>query len=340
MLFKKILNIFKKMENSNDNKYSNLWNEYFNQIFIENNTIPIYISKNSNVHGPNIICFHGAGHSALSFSLLSSLSKNYRIISYDYRNHGYNKMEPKNDLSIETLINDSEKVLLKINELFPKDTMIILGHSLGGGVAVKTCKHILKTEFNKDLYDKIQGLIVVDVVEGSAMEAIPFMMKVVNNKQKEFNNIEEAIKYMNNTQIKNIESCNVSIPPLLFYNKNNNKYEWKTDLEKTEKFWEDWYKNLSNEFLSIKTPKNLILNDTSELDTPLTIGQMQGKFKLTVIKGTGHFIHEDAPDVFLEYLEEFIKTFRIPNTIDEINLIQSKLGNQTKIVKYAEFNGA
>jgi len=340
MLFKKILNIFKKMENSNDNKYSNLWNEYFNQIFIENNTIPIYISKNSNVHGPNIICFHGAGHSALSFSLLSSLSKNYRIISYDYRNHGYNKMEPKNDLSIETLINDSEKVLLKINELFPKDTMIILGHSLGGGVAVKTCKHILKTEFNKDLYDKIQGLIVVDVVEGSAKEAIPFMMKVVNNKQKEFNNIEEAIKYMNNTQIKNLQSCNVSIPPLLFFNKNNNKYEWKTDLEKTEKFWDDWYKNLSNEFLSIKVPKNLILNDTSELDTPLTIGHMQGKFKLTVIKGTGHFIHEDAPEVFLEYLDEFIKTFRIPNTIDEINLIQSKLGNQTKIVKYAEFTGA
>ena len=138
--------------------------------------------------------------------------------------------------------------------------MIILGHSLGGGVAVKTCKHILKTEFNKDLYDKIQGLIVVDVVEGSAKEAIPFMMKVINNKQKEFNNIEEAIKYMNKTQIKNIESCNVSIPSLYIYNKNNNKYEWKIDLEKIEKILEYKYKNLSNEYLSIKTPKNLILN--------------------------------------------------------------------------------
>ena len=37
--------------------------------------------------------------------------------------------------------------------------MIILGHSLGGGVAEKTCKYNLKKEFNKDLYDKIQGLI-------------------------------------------------------------------------------------------------------------------------------------------------------------------------------------
>ena len=147
MLFKKILNIFKKMENNNNKNY-NLWNNYFNQIFIENDTIPIYISKNPNVHGPNIICFHGAGHSALSFSLLSKLSKNYRIISYDYHNNGFNKTEPKNDLSIKTLINDSEKVLLKINELFLKDTIIILGHFLGRN-AVKTCKHILKTEFNK-----------------------------------------------------------------------------------------------------------------------------------------------------------------------------------------------
>jgi protein phosphatase methylesterase 1 len=337
MIFKKILNLIKNMDNSNDNKYSNLWNNDFKQIFIENNTIPIYISTNSEVHGPNIICLHGAGHSGLSFSLLSSLSKTYRIISYDYRDHGYNTFEPKNDLSIETLISDTEKVLMKINELYPKDTMIILGHSLGGGVAVKTCKHILSTEFNKDLYEKIQGLIVVDVVEGSAKEAIPFMMNVVNNKQKEFNNIEDAIKYMNNTQIHNLESCNVSIPPLLYFNKNNKKYEWKTDLVKTEKYWDDWYKNLSNEFLSIKVPKNLILNDTSELDTPLTIGHMQGKFKLTVIKGTGHFIHEDSPKVFLDYVEEFIKGFRIPSTTDEIKLIQSKLGNQEKIIKYVEF---
>ncbi len=93
--------------------------------------------------------FSWAGYSALSFSLLSKLSKNYRIISYDYHNNGFNKTEPKNDLSIKTLINDSEKVLLKINELFLKDTIIILGHFLGGN-AVKTCKHILKTEFNKD----------------------------------------------------------------------------------------------------------------------------------------------------------------------------------------------
>jgi alpha-beta hydrolase superfamily lysophospholipase len=31
-----------------------------------------------------------------------------------------------------TLVSDIEKVLLKINELFPKENIIALGHSLGG----------------------------------------------------------------------------------------------------------------------------------------------------------------------------------------------------------------
>ena len=127
------------------------WKKYFpNQIMLDN-TIPIYYNNNTN--GPNLFCLHGAGHSALSFCLLSELSKNYRIISYDFRGHANNTSEPKDDLSMSTLVSDTEKVLLKINELFPKDNIIVLGHSLGGAVAVKTCCHIFKTKFNEDLYD-------------------------------------------------------------------------------------------------------------------------------------------------------------------------------------------
>ena len=274
------------------------WKKYFpNQIMLDKK-IPIYY--NNTKASPILFCLHGAGHSALSFSLLSELSKNYRLISYDFRGHAFNTSEPEDELSMSTLILDTEKVLIKINELFPKDNIIVLGHSLGGAVAVKTCSHIFKTEFNKDLYDKIQGIIVVDVIEGSAMESLPFMRGIVEKRQKEFNSINEAITYMASSQIKNLQSCRVSIPPLLkqVKNKKGKKvYTWKTDLLATEKYWEDWYKDLSKEFLSIKTPKALILTDTNELDTPLTLGQMQGKFKLGVIKGTGHFIMEDAEPI-------------------------------------------
>ena len=313
------------------------WKKYFpHQIFIDKQ-IPIYYNNISK--GPILFCLHGAGHSALSFSLLASLSNNYRVISYDFRAHGFNISQPEQDLSMATLVSDTEKVLLKINELFPKENIIVLGHSLGGAVAVKTCVNIFKTEFNQDLYKKIQGLIVIDVIEGSALEALPYMKSVIENKQKEFNNINDAISYMASTQIRNLESCRISIPPLLKQVKNakgKKVFTWKTDLFKTEKFWEDWYKDLSKQFLGIKVPKALILTDTNELDTPLTVGHMQGKFKLVVIKGTGHFVMEDDPAAVMEQINVFCQVFRIPRLVEDIKLIKSELGDQTKVVKYSE----
>ena len=313
------------------------WKKYFpHQVFIDKQ-IPIYYNNTNK--GPILFCLHGAGHSALSFSLLSELSNNYRLVSYDFRAHANNTTHPEDDLSMATLVADTEKVLLKINELFPKENIIVLGHSLGGAVAVKTCVHIFRTEFNQDLYNKIQGIIVVDVIEGSAMEALPFMKSVIEKKQKEFNTINEAISYMASSQIRNLQSCRISIPPLLKHVKNakgKKVYTWKTDLFKTEKFWDDWYKDLSKQFLGIKVPKALILTDTNELDTPLTVGHMQGKFKLGVVKGTGHFIMEDDPAAMMEQINQFCQVFRIPKTVDEIKLIKSELGNQTKVVKYAE----
>jgi len=313
------------------------WKKYFpHQIFIDKQ-IPIYYNNINK--GPILFCLHGAGHSALSFSLLASLSNNYRVISYDFRAHGFNISQPEEDLSMATLVSDTEKVLLKINELFPKENIIVLGHSLGGAVAVKTCVNIFKTEFNQDLYKKIQGLIVIDVIEGSALEALPYMKSVIENKQKEFNNINDAISYMASTQIRNLESCRISIPPLLKQVKNakgKKVFTWKTDLFKTEKFWEDWYKDLSKQFLGIKVPKALILTDTNELDTPLTVGHMQGKFKLVVIKGTGHFVMEDDPAAVMEQINVFCQVFRIPRLVEDIKLIKSELGDQTKVVKYSE----
>ena len=312
------------------------WKKYFPNQIILDKTIPIYY--NNNTKGPILFCLHGAGHSALSFSLLSELSINYRLISYDFRGHANNISEPKDELSMSSLVSDTEKVLLKINELFPKDNIIILGHSLGGAVAVKTCSHIFKVRFNEDLYNKIQGIIVVDVIEGSAMESLPFMKSVVENRKNEFNSINEAITYMASTQINNLQSCRISIPPLLkqIKNKKGKKlFTWKTDLLATEKFWEDWYKDLNKEFLSIKTPKALILSDTNELDGILS--GLQGEYKLGIIKGTGHFIMEDDPVGMMEQINEFCQVFRIPKTIDEIKNVKYNLKSQNKIVKYVEF---
>ena len=168
---------------------------------------------------------------------------------------------------------------------------------------------------------------------------ILMILKMIIKIKKEFINVNEAISYMASTQIRNLQSCRISIPPLLKQIKNTKGkkvYTWKTDLIKTEKFWDDWYKDLSKQFLGIKIPKALILTDTNELDTPLTVGHMQGKFKLVVIKGTGHFVMEDDPAAVMEQINVFCQVFRIPRLVEDIKLIKSELGDQTKVVKYSE----
>ena len=68
------------------------------------------------------------------------------------------------------------------------------------------------------------------------------------------------------------------------------KYVWRIDLSKSEPFWTDWFKGLSEMFLSLPVPKLLILAGIENLDKTLTVGQMQGKFQLQVLARTGHAV--------------------------------------------------
>ena len=191
--------------------------------------------------GPNLVCLHGAGHSAFSFAPLAGINSKFRTISFDFRGHGYNTMSEGEDLSQETLIKDAIRVLNYINEIFPGECIIVVGHSMGGSIATKTVAEIFKhKEQYPVLFDLIQGLIVIDVVEGTAMEALPFMESFVKSRPKKFKTVEEGIEYFfRSGTIKNIESARISVPPLLREKEAGNEkyYEWKTNLLASQKYW-------------------------------------------------------------------------------------------------------
>lgn len=61
--------------------------------------------------GPVFLCMHGAGDSACSFACLAKEIKQFgTLVSFDFRGHGLSKIESSDDLSIDTLISDSEAV--------------------------------------------------------------------------------------------------------------------------------------------------------------------------------------------------------------------------------------
>jgi protein phosphatase methylesterase 1 len=102
----------------------------------------------------------------------------------------------------------------------------------------------------------------------------------------------------------------ISIPGQLVKNIDG-KYIWRTNLESTQKYWNEWYVGISEKFVSIKVAKLLILAGRERLDTTLTIAQMQGKFQMKLIPKSSHMIQEDEPEKTYDLIKEFIKKFCI-----------------------------
>ncbi|KAG5643286.1 hypothetical protein DXG03_001253 [Asterophora parasitica] len=206
------------------------------------------------------------------------------------------------DLSIEILTDDFTEV---IKTLFPDPatapTLLLIGHSMGGSVVVRSCPKLLEGKY------RITGVAVLDVVEGSAIEALPHMHTLLNARPDEFNSIEEAVEWHVSTNtIRNPHSARVSIPGIVVPNpKKVFPYTWRTPLRSTAPYWLSWFKGLSSTFLQARTARLLVLAGTDRLDNELMIGQMQGKFQVAVIPGVGHMLQEDDPTRFAEIMVEF-----------------------------------
>ncbi|KAI7899432.1 Alpha/Beta hydrolase protein [Cokeromyces recurvatus] len=266
-------------------------------------TFRIYKNNPSKRNGPIFFMHHGAGSSALTFGLVAKHIKDLTqgecgVIAFDCRGHGASKTTVfDSDFSLDTLTMDLMHI---IKETIHEDQDIILvGHSMGGSV-------VANTAYQKKIKN-ITGIAILDVVEGSAMDALTSMTKVLHSRPKTFDSYEQAIEWSLRTDtVRCKESASLSIPALLEPT-SSNKLKWITDLIKTQPFWSEWFQGLSEKFLNSGTAKLLLLAGTDRLDKPLTIAQMQGKFQLNIFPDAGHFLQEDASLKTASCLVEFWK---------------------------------
>ena len=150
---------------------------------------------------------------------------------------------------------------------------------------------------------------VLDVVEGSAIEALGHMRTYLTSRPKTFASVLDAVAWhMRTRTIRCQRSAEVSVPSLLVPAPTRPEtLTWRTDLAATAPWWEEWFKGMSSKFLTGRGAKLLILAGTDRLDRELMIGQMQGKFQLVVIPEAGHFVHEDVPGKVAGLLVEFYR---------------------------------
>ncbi|GAA5881138.1 hypothetical protein JCM16303_004814 [Sporobolomyces ruberrimus] len=276
----------------------------------------------TNSNGVVFVCVHGAGYSGLSFAcvaknLVERGKGKVGVLSYDARGHGKTKLPPSGEeedreqasMELESMADDLVSLLRTI---YPSRDeapgLVLVGHSMGGAVVAEACNRI------QDSVADVLGVTVIDVVEGTALEALSSMSNLIASQPKVFESKEAAIGWhLDSRTIKNVTSARISVPPLIkpiastatSEEEGAERYGWTVDLAKTEPYWKGWFTGLSAKFLGCRTAKLLILAGTDRLDKELLIGQMQGRYQLEVFPEAGHCLHEDLPDRTAETLLSF-----------------------------------
>ncbi|CZS94622.1 hypothetical protein WAI453_013332 [Rhynchosporium graminicola] len=296
------------------------WTTYFErELFLESvtesSTIVHHAYLTSPVgNAPLFVTHHGAGSSGLSFAVMTAEVRkrlpSAGILSLDARGHGATTITPEPkiiDLSLQTLSADLISVLDKAKTQMNWEEMpliVLIGHSLGGAVVTDVAK-------SGKLGNSVLGYAVLDVVEGSAIDALQSMQTYLSTRPAGFPSLESGIEWhIRSRTIRNSMSARTSVPALLKHDpatRSSRCWTWQTDLAATQPFWEGWFVGLSKKFLEAKGGKLLLLAGTDRLDKELIIGQMQGKYALQVFPEAGHFVHEDLPEKTAMVIVDFYK---------------------------------
>ncbi|KAE8412001.1 protein phosphatase methylesterase 1 [Aspergillus pseudocaelatus] len=301
------------------------WTDFFTQeLFLVQETDSarithhVYLTPPTN-SGPLFVMHHGAGSSGLSFAAcaeeIRKILPKAGILSIDARDHGQTstsmetgKGKVELDLSLEALNRDLVFIVRETQSKMGWESLpdiLLVGHSLGGAVITDVAK-------KGELGSKLLAYAVLDVVEGSAMDALQSMEKYLSTRPSRFPSLASGIEWHTRSRtIRNRTSARVSVPSLLYEETAptdpSKPWVWRTNLAETKPFWENWFIGLSKKFLEARGGKLLLLAGTDRLDKELMIGQMQGKYQLQVFPEAGHFVQEDQPAKTAQVLVDFYK---------------------------------
>jgi len=182
-----------------------------------------------------VLCVHGAGYSGRTFAplaeaLLGRLTAGTAdggstttgtasepaderppvwIVAPDLRAHGATTADDEADLSIETLVKD----LVRLYETTLSGRfgdVVLVGWSLGAAIATKAAAT------GGLLGSRVMGLVAIDVVEGTAMDALKSMSMILAARPKGFDSIGEAVEWaLSSGAVRRRASAENSVPSML-----------------------------------------------------------------------------------------------------------------------------
>lgn len=242
--------------------------------------------------GEPIIILHGLFGTLDNWQTIAKkLAENHMVFIIDQRNHG--KSPHSDEFSYKIMAEDLKEFMFQ-HHIYEA---IIIGHSMGGKVAMR---------FALDYPDMVSKLIVVDIApkkyKGGHQTIFEAMFDLDLENLTDRRAIDEALK--------------VKIPDdgiRLFLMKNlarqkEGGYRWKMNLPVLYRNYQEILSTIEvddaydDEVLFIRGGQSKYIRDEDILDIQEIFPLMQ----LETIPNTGHWLHAEAPKIFIKIVNNFI----------------------------------
>lgn len=261
------------------------------------------IPATSKAHG-SLLVLHGLFGSKANFRSLAKrpeMSGHLDVYLLDLRNHG--ESEHMDSHKVEDMAHDIERFL----DDQQIDKSVLLGHSMGGKVAMQTALN---------LQDRIEGLLVGDVGPFDYMKfslnntSILDLMTSLN--LKEFSKKEQVhqvfLNHLNgNKLVADFLMTNVVYDP-------QGGIMWRINVPALARDYVAYSGFVPNRSQTFKGPTNVLYGTRSEYMPKERFHEFKSWFPhinlendFKAIQG-GHWIHFADPEAFLKHVNSFLKT--------------------------------
>ncbi len=273
-------------------------NSEFNYINIEKNRIR-YLQKGK---GEDILLIHGSPGSIEDWhKIMDSLSKDYRVTTFDRLGHGYSS-----DHKYSSHIKDNAILVNQIIKQLDLISPLIVGHSYGGSTAAfmaindnnSNRKYIL---LDSPLYEiKMQPIYAITTLPALGKGFSLLFSYTISDIFIE-NGLNDILVSINQTERNAVIEQRQKIwsQPKVIYNKSMETKNYNTDL-----------KEISNKYSGLKSDFTLI----TSIDTLKTFRRDCEKFhnevlnsSLILLENTGHYIQIERPWAILDIIRKKMK---------------------------------
>lgn len=242
--------------------------------------------------GKPVIILHGVfGSSDNWLTIARSLGENYTIYLPDLRNHGDSFHDE--EFTYEAMANDL-KNLIEAEEI---DNPVIIGHSMGGKVAMKFAVNY------PHLFDK---LIVVDISPRAYPPHHEHILaglksleldKISSRKEAD----DSLAKYVTEKGIRQFLLKNLT--------RDENHFKWKLNLEVIERDIENVGEGLEDQLVCDKPTLFIRGANSNYIKNEDNIGIVAifPNSEVKTIPKAGHWLHAENPDAFISVVKDFLR---------------------------------